>query len=125
MKPEHSEEWYSKSWRPAAAFVYLAICVIDFSLMPLYLEWLNRTNTLSHLVDLSLRYGEPLNAFKIIQESQVWKPLTLAYNGLFHAAFGAVLGVSAWQRGKEKVAQIAANTTMANEPNKDVNAKNS
>lgn len=106
MLKEHSEQWYSKSWRPAAAFVYLLICFIDFSLMPIYIEWFHQSTSVSKLVDLSLKYNDPLKAFQILHDTKVWKPLTLAYGGLFHAAFGAVLGVSAWQRGKEKIAKI-------------------
>jgi hypothetical protein len=40
------------------------------------------------------------------ESSQVavsWDPLTLKGAGLFHLAFGAILGVSAFTRGQEKV----------------------
>lgn len=37
-----------------------------------------------------------------------WEPLTLQYGGLIHLAFGAILGISAWTRGQEKVATIEA-----------------
>jgi hypothetical protein len=42
-----------------------------------------------------------------------WDPLTLKYAGLFHASFGAILGVSAWKRGAEKVEQLKQNTELA------------
>jgi hypothetical protein len=35
-----------------------------------------------------------------------WQPLTLLSGGVFHAAMGAVLGISAFSRGKEKIEQM-------------------
>ncbi len=35
-----------------------------------------------------------------------WAALTLSNGGLIHAAFAAVVGVSAWSRGQEKLAKI-------------------
>jgi hypothetical protein len=35
-----------------------------------------------------------------------WAPLTLQGGGFIHMAFGAILGISAWTRGKEKIAQV-------------------
>ena len=36
-----------------------------------------------------------------------WAPITLQGGGLFHVAMGAVLGVSAWSRGQEKMAGVS------------------
>jgi hypothetical protein len=36
-----------------------------------------------------------------------WQPLTLIGAGLFHMAMGAVLGITAWSRGQEKIAGCA------------------
>lgn len=36
-----------------------------------------------------------------------WIPLTLGSGGLFHMAMGAILGVTAWTRGQEKIAGVA------------------
>lgn len=35
-----------------------------------------------------------------------WSPLTLISGGIFHAAMGAVLGISAFSRGQEKIERI-------------------
>lgn len=35
-----------------------------------------------------------------------WMPLTLQGAGLFHAAMGAILGIAAWTRGREKIARM-------------------
>jgi hypothetical protein len=37
-----------------------------------------------------------------------WQPLTLVGAGLFHMAMGAVLGITAWSRGQEKIAGVAS-----------------
>jgi hypothetical protein len=36
----------------------------------------------------------------------MWQPLTLQGGGLIHIAFGAILGISAWTRGQEKIETI-------------------
>jgi hypothetical protein len=38
----------------------------------------------------------------------MWVPLTLQGGGMYHIAMGAILGISAFTRGKEKVAEIEA-----------------
>lgn len=35
-----------------------------------------------------------------------WDPLTLKESGFFHLAMGAIIGVSAWTRGNEKLYHI-------------------
>ena len=42
-----------------------------------------------------------------------WMPLTLQGAGLYHVAMGAVLGVSAWSRGQEKMAGASSQGTAA------------
>jgi hypothetical protein len=37
---------------------------------------------------------------------QQWSPLTLLSGGIFHAAMGAVLGISAFTRGQEKLERL-------------------
>jgi hypothetical protein len=81
------DEWLQKKWRPITAVVYLVICVFDFMLFPIF--W---------------------SAFLMFSETAdvtiAWDPLTLKGAGLFHLAFGAILGVSAFTRGQEKVQRL-------------------
>ena len=35
-----------------------------------------------------------------------WEPLTLGQGGLYHLSMGAILGVSSWSRGQEKMKQM-------------------
>lgn len=79
------ESWIAKNWRPLAAFVYLFICVFDFVIAPIL--WATLLATLK----------QPLI---------MWQPLTLQGAGMFHMSFGAILGVAAWTRGKEKIALV-------------------
>jgi hypothetical protein len=82
--------WIRTHWRPMMAFVYMFIIIFDFVVAPI-------------LWSLLQYYG----GVPTIQ----WSPLTLISGGLFHAAMGAVLGVSAFTRGQEKVEMIRKNHT--------------
>ena len=79
MEKEH---WSQRFWRPAIAWSYLAICLFDFMVAPIL------TGILSIIT------GKAMIA---------WVPLTLQNGGLYHIAMGAVTGVTAWSRGKEKI----------------------
>ena len=74
--------WIHNTWRPATAWVYLIICLFDFLVAPVITFYFFG------------RFGH--------SSYTQWQPITLIGSGLFHVAMGAVLGVSAWQRGEEK-----------------------
>ena len=86
-----AEDWMTKKWRPMMAVTYMAINIFDFILGPI-------------LYNL-LQYWNPG------QSIGMWQPLTLQGGGLVHIAFGAILGISAWTRGQEKVEAIKAGNT--------------
>lgn len=82
-----NNSWLQNKWRPISAMVYLAICVFDFVIFPmLWALFLVLTDS--------------------AEKSMMWDPLTLKGSGLFHISFGAILGVSAFTRGQEKVAKV-------------------
>ena len=87
-KDKQFTDWFNHRWRPAAAWVYMVICVLDFALFPIFWSILQ-----SH-------QGIPITQ---------WVPLTLQGAGLFHMAYGAILGVTAWSRGKEKITAMENN----------------
>ena len=100
------EKWFVKYWRPAAAWIYLSICVFDFVLMPIYTA---RTNLkLEQVIQVSrqVREEDRLPAITTLLKKNSWEPLTLAENGMFHISFGAILGVAAWTRGRVQEAQV-------------------
>lgn len=80
-------EWIQTRWRPITAIVYLVICVFDFMVFPVF--W-----------SLFL-YFSGADTVTI-----GWDPLTLQGAGMFHLSFGAILGVSAYTRGQEKLRRI-------------------
>ena len=65
-------------------WTYMVTCVMDFIVFPV--AW----NLLQDYL------GQTITQ---------WNPLTLQGAGLYHMAMGAVVGVTAWQRSQEKMAQ--------------------
>lgn len=81
-----NETWIKSYWRPAMAWLYMAICFMDFIGFPF------------------LAGIQPIiyKGVGIAAKYEPWVSLTLQNGGLVHAAFGAILGVAAWTRGQEK-----------------------
>jgi hypothetical protein len=83
---KQNEDWMVKKWRPAMGWCYMVICCLDMAIFPIM--W--------NVVQMMTK--QPLTQ---------WNPLTLQGAGLFHLAMGAVLGISAWSRGQEKIQGVA------------------
>ena len=77
-------DWINKKWRPVMGWMYMVVCICDFTLFPIFWSLLQ-----------ALNHGQVTNQ---------WQPVTLQGAGLFHIAMGAVLGIAAYGRTKEKVA---------------------
>jgi hypothetical protein len=100
------EFWLVKYWRPCAAWTYLAICIFDFVVMPI---WHLRTQaTLNQAWELSmrLRQEDQLPAIVQLTKKTAWEPITLGDGSMFHLSFGAILGVAAFTRGRVQEAQV-------------------
>jgi Holin of 3TMs, for gene-transfer release len=76
-------DWINKKWRPAMGWLYMLTCFFDFVIFPIL--W-------------SL-----LQAMSKGTVTSQWQPLTLQGAGLYHIAMGAVLGIAAYGRTKEKL----------------------
>jgi len=76
-------DWINKKWRPVMGWVYMLTCTVDFVIFPVL--W-------------SL-----LQALSKGSVTSQWQPLTLQGAGLYHIAMGAVLGIAAYGRTKEKI----------------------
>ena len=100
-KRKHSdtESRFNSKWRPAMAWMYMAICILDFAIFPIL--W------------------SILQAVKDGQVTSQWQPLTLQGAGLFHLAMGAVLGITSWTRGQEKQAVIVTPQASIPEPSSE------
>lgn len=86
------EDWIQKKWRPMMAVMYMMVCIFDFIVFPIMFT--------------IVQFWETQAANDAFRQ---WQPLTLVGAGLFHMAMGAVLGITAWSRGQEKIAGVAAN----------------
>ena len=78
-----AQDWINKKWRPAMGWIYMLTCTMDFIIFPILWSLLQ-----------SLSKGSVTSQ---------WQPLTLQGAGLYHIAMGAVLGIAAYGRTKEKV----------------------
>lgn len=87
-----NEDWMNTKWRPAMGWMYMTICIFDFILFPIL--W------------ATIQFWETSAVNDAFRQ---WQPLTLQGAGLFHMAMGAVLGIAAYSRGKEKIAGAADN----------------
>ena len=83
------EDWMNAKWRPMMGWMYMGVCVFDFVMAPIL--W----------TAIQALYHGGINT--------QWQPLTLQGGGLFHVAMGAVIGISAYGRTKEKLEGVAGN----------------
>ena len=79
--------WLKTYWRPLMAWQYMVVCLFDFVIAPVL------------VMSLTTTAGVPY-----VQ----WVPLTLQGSGLYHLAMGAVLGITSWTRGQEKIKELTS-----------------
>jgi hypothetical protein len=79
--------WMFRRWRPMMAIVYMVTCLTDFVIFPVLWSGLQ-----------VLFHGSVTTS---------WQPLTLLGGGLYHISMGAILGISAYGRTKEKIEGVA------------------
>jgi len=96
-KKKETEDWIQKKWRPMMAIMYMVVCIFDFIIFPIGFT--------------IVQFWETQAANDAFRQ---WQPLTLVGAGLFHMAMGAVLGITAWSRGQEKMAGVATNMGGSN-----------
>ena len=84
--PYELEPGYTRYWRASIAWSYVLICLFDFIIGPVLYMWYK-------IYTGDAAFGE-------------WEPLTLGQGGLYHLSMGAILGVSSWSRGQEKMKQM-------------------
>lgn len=97
-------KWMRENWRPLAAFIYLAINIFDFLIAPIFMGLTNETT--AQFVAGITGLDPSVQAILANKPNGGWTPLTLQGSGMFHISFGAILGVSAWSRGTEKVGEL-------------------
>lgn len=82
------EHWVKAYWRPAMGWLYMIICFVDFVLFPFMAM-------VMPVVLKNLGFQETAYV--------AWESLSLSNGGIIHLAFAAILGVTAWTRGMEKL----------------------
>lgn len=92
---KETEDWMQKKWRPMMAVMYMTVCIFDFIIFPIMFT--------------IVQFWETQAANDAFRQ---WQPLTLVGAGLFHMAMGAVLGITAWSRGQEKIAGVSTNNNF-------------
>jgi len=90
---KQDEHWVKAYWRPAMGWLYMAINLMDFIVFP----------------SISMFMPIIYKAFGVQMGYTAWVPLTLSNGGLIHLSFAAILGVAAFTRGQEKIANIKNN----------------
>ena len=93
------DDFITAKWRPMMGWQYMAVCIFDFIVAPIL--W------------AVVQFWEMEAANDAFRQ---WKPLTLEGAGLYHMAMGAVLGITAWSRGQEKMAGVTGQSMMPGEP---------
>jgi len=83
---QKTADWMTTKWRPLMAITYMATIWFDFIVGPIIYNILQFHNP-----------GQAVTS---------WQALTLQGGGLYHISMGAILGIAAWTRGKEKVAEL-------------------
>lgn len=86
MSNSNKEDWMNNKWRPTMGWMYMIVCMFDFVIFPILWSLLQAQNN-----------G---------QVTSQWQPLTLQGAGLFHMAMGAIIGVAAYGRTREKIASM-------------------
>lgn len=81
----NNENLYTR-WRPAIAWSYMVICLFDFMIGPIIYN--------------SLQYVDSDTSISM------WQSITLQGGGIYHLSMGAIVGVSAFGRTKEKLATL-------------------
>lgn len=82
---KEDEHWMKAYWRPAMGWLYMLMCFCDFIAFPIVSMFVPIVTKMPYVA---------------------WQSLTLSNGGLIHLSFGAILGITSYTRGQEKVAKI-------------------
>ena len=83
-------ELLRKYWRPLFSLVYMIIILFDFIIAPIF-------------------WGLIQGYYNLVVVTQ-WNSLTLNDSGIFHISAGAIMGITAYSRGVEKLEELKRKT---------------
>lgn len=99
--PYYYERFYQRIWRPAMAFLYMAINAVDYIIRPAvnyyYMSKVDLTEIVMKVKDLDSAIQ--LKILDIISHGGAIPPILPEF---VHLSFGAILGVAAYTRYQEK-----------------------
>lgn len=90
-------EWLRNTWRPVMGVLYFLVCFFDFIVFPAL--W-----PILQVVDIHFQILNNQELSDTLREVSPWEATSLQGGAMFHLSMGAILGVSAWSRGNEKLA---------------------
>ena len=90
---QEGDDFMSRNWRPMMAMSYMATCIFDFIVGPIFFNLLQYHSADQHI--------------------DMWQPLTLQGAGLYHISMGIVLGITAHGRTQEKLNGIGSNSSFS------------
>jgi len=101
---------WQNHWREVAAMVYLIICLTDFVIMPSL--YASSTPHIDQMVLYAKQFepNQQVQALTVLHTTGQYTPITYGGSGILHLSFLTILGVAAWTRGQENIAQMASNT---------------
>jgi hypothetical protein len=84
-KDQYNQTWMQSYWRPLMAWQYMAVCLFDFILAPIFLGIFSYYTKVPYIA---------------------WVPLSLQGGGLYHVSMGAIVGVTSYVKSQERVSLI-------------------
>jgi hypothetical protein len=94
---------WKQRWQEITSYIYLAICLFDFLIMPFYYVVTKPSTKVA--LEMSLKFDSDssrITAFQILQAGEKWDPVTTKDGSMFHLAFGAILGAASLTK-KERI----------------------
>jgi len=96
-------EWMRNYWRPGIAVLYAMILFLDFMVRPVVNIIYAKSFDLAQTVE-SVKKLDPMvqvQAIEIASRNELWPQIT---SQELHYVFLVLLGITAWTRGQEKIA---------------------
>jgi hypothetical protein len=114
-KREH-ENFMQRNLHAITSLVFLSIVVLDLLIMPLWNQYNNTRISVVQMVQLASTFKDgptQLEALKVLHDQTNYVSMTLSTVGgsMFYTCFAAILGIGAWSRGKENIAESLSNGT--------------
>lgn len=104
MSSKYDDHWIKHFWRPACAYAYIVICMVDFIVMPFTFEYIKARDRLDDVVEQIEKIDNTEVQLALIKRADYaggrsWEPMTTKDGGLLHLSFGSIITGAAVTRG--------------------------